>query len=450
MGSVLEPITEPVATAPTQREIFRFYYPLALSWLFMGLEGPICGTVLSRRPDSTLHLASLLVMMQIAMWIESPIMDLLSTSNTLSDSRANYLQIGRFTKGLMIWVTFFHGLLAFTPLFDFVLLRLFHADPSVVEAIRPGFRLMLFWSACIGWRRFLQGILIRNGVTRAVGQGTTVRVCSLAGTAFLLHLTTSLPGATLAGCALSVSVFNEAAFIHWASRKVVKENFSAPKPSDGPPISFRRLLVFHLPLALTTMVTLSQGPILVHGINGTVGAVLTLAGWQAAHAFIWLARASGYALPETVITLQRCPNAVPELWKFCITVGMATSGLLFLLGLFGIDHLLFTGIIQVKPDVEPYAHMAFLSAALLPLIGSIQGFFRGMLTAAHKTGSRTVAIFVAASLLIIFTSFGFGVYPSAVVVASIILNIAMLGELAVLWAAWKKVEAQRAELVTSS
>ena len=42
--------------------------------------------------------------------------------------------------------------------------------------LRPGMQIMIFWSAAIAWRRFLQGAMIHFGHTRPIGWGTAVRL----------------------------------------------------------------------------------------------------------------------------------------------------------------------------------------------------------------------------------------------------------------------------------
>ena len=66
----------------------------------------------------------------------------------------------------MIVTTVLHILMGFTPLFDLVVVQLMRVPETLIEPIRLGLQLMVFWSAAIAWRRFIQGILIRHGKTR--------------------------------------------------------------------------------------------------------------------------------------------------------------------------------------------------------------------------------------------------------------------------------------------
>ncbi len=87
----------------------RFYSPLAISWLFMGLEGPICEGVINRLRQPEINAAAWPILMAIAIWIESPVIDLLSTSTTLAKDHQRYELISRFVWYLMAWVTVAHA-----------------------------------------------------------------------------------------------------------------------------------------------------------------------------------------------------------------------------------------------------------------------------------------------------------------------------------------------------
>ena len=58
--------------------ITRLWYPLALTWLMMSVEGPFIVAVISRLSDPTPNLAAFSVAFAIAMLVESHIMMLLS------------------------------------------------------------------------------------------------------------------------------------------------------------------------------------------------------------------------------------------------------------------------------------------------------------------------------------------------------------------------------------
>ena len=70
-------------------------------------------------------------------------------------------------------------------------------------------QIMLLWSAAIGWRRFYQGVMVRQGRTRLVSYGTCIRLAVVVGTALVLLHDARLPGVRLAAMALMAGVITE-------------------------------------------------------------------------------------------------------------------------------------------------------------------------------------------------------------------------------------------------
>lgn len=313
--------------------IFRFYLPLALSWLFMGLEGPVAIKLISNLREPELNTAAFSILMSLAIWIEAPVIDLLSTSTTLARDRARYELISRFIWYLMLWVTVAHALVTFTPLYFVVTEGVLGVKHDVALAARPGMAIMTLWSAFIGWRRYLQGMLIRRGQTRVIGIGTTLRVSTIILASILLFNVTEWNGVVIASTALLSSVVMESIFIHFVSRRVVTEVIHQPPMEVG--LSMRQLATFHFPLTATTMVKLMVTPIIIAGLARTAEPVLAITAYQVCSTIMFLHRALGFCLPEVVIALYKDRPSRIALRNFCTVVALSTSGSMLLLSLTG-------------------------------------------------------------------------------------------------------------------
>ena len=72
-------------------------------------------------------------------------------------------------------------------IFDFIAIDLI-ALPTEVEKITYwAFVALLPWPSAIGYRRFYQGILIRNNLTRFVTFGTVIRLTTMLSATFILY-----------------------------------------------------------------------------------------------------------------------------------------------------------------------------------------------------------------------------------------------------------------------
>jgi hypothetical protein len=452
---------------PSYREIFRFYFPLALSWLFMALEAPITTTVVSQSAGAEVQLAAMLMLFGLALWIESPVIDLLATSTTLTKDASSFAVISRFVWWLMGWCTLVHAAIALTPLFDIVTISILGVPSPVAEAARIPMAIMIPWSAFIGWRRYLQGILIRFGRTRIIGWGTAVRVLTVASISLTLLLTTDLAGIMIAAVALVCSVTAEAMFIHWASRAVVEAHLrvegrgtrdegadASPDHSPGSSLTdlshkgrgdtvsdssgltMARLARFHLPLTATTMTFLLSLPLISGAIARSPDSISAMAGWQVATSLIFLFRTVVFALPEPIIALHSGPESAFRLARFCAMVGLAASGAMVLLSVLGGDRLVFREVFGADASVILAASLAFLACAALPLIGALQSYLRGMLTAHHFTVARLGAVLASTAVLLTCLYLGVRQAWPGVTVAAYALNFSALAELGALGVAW--------------
>jgi hypothetical protein len=189
-------------TQLTQKRIFIYWLPLAASWLLMGIEGPLINGIMARLGEAERMIAAFGIVFSISLVIESPAISMLPTSTALARTRQSFLTLRKFTFHLMLLTTFLHFLVAWTPVFDLVVVQWIKTPVSLIEPTRLGLKIMMFWSAAIAWRRFNQGILIRYDQTKYVGHGTILRLASIAIFAFSLAMIKSFPGVAVAGLAL--------------------------------------------------------------------------------------------------------------------------------------------------------------------------------------------------------------------------------------------------------
>ena len=133
-----EEVTAPVgasAHAPLgQRDVLRTWWPLAASWVLMGLEMPLVSAAIARLPDARVSLAMLGgIVFPLALLIESPVIMLLSASTALARDRASLRFLNRVMLVLGGGFTALHALVAFTPLYDLIAGGLLGVPPEVRE-----------------------------------------------------------------------------------------------------------------------------------------------------------------------------------------------------------------------------------------------------------------------------------------------------------------------------
>jgi Na+-driven multidrug efflux pump len=425
----------------SQAFILRFWQPLALSWIFMALESPISTAVLSQLPGRTINTAGLQVLLALSILIESPVIDLLSTSTTLSRSPEAYRVLRRFALIMMALVAVVHGLVAFTPLYDVITLQVLQLEPDVAEATRIPMQIMTLWSALVGWRRFLHGVMIRHGDTRPVTIGTLIRVIAVAIVGFgLVWLAPGMGGLQVAAWSLLASVFSETLFIHFVSRRVVTPLLAGELEDDeaGPAPTLGKVFRFHMPLTASTFLMICTMPLVTFALARLPDPVMSMAAWQVALGFGWLFRSATFALPEVVIALYRRPEREPELRRFCLTAGAVLTGLLVVFALSGLDKIIFVQLMNVEPSVAEAASFALLLSAPMSFFSAQMALSRGLLTAMHATTPRLWAIAGGLSTLAVGLFLCIQLNLPAILSVSLVLIAAISVEASILHVCWVK------------
>ncbi|HSO27644.1 MAG TPA: hypothetical protein VLS48_06210, partial [Anaerolineales bacterium] len=242
------------------QRIFRTWWPLAASWIFMAAEMPLLSAVVARLVDPEIHLAAYGgVVFPLALIIEAPIIMLLAASTALSKDWDSYLKIRRFMHGVSGALTLLHTLVAFTPLYYVVVVDLLGAPSEIIGPARMGLMIMLPWTWSIAYRRFNQGVLIRFDHSRAVTVGTAIRLGAdilVLSLGFFLKL----PGIVVATSAVAAGVMSEALYIGIVVRPV-RERELKPAPPVAEPLTWSAFLRFYIPLALNSLLFLLAQPL---------------------------------------------------------------------------------------------------------------------------------------------------------------------------------------------
>ncbi|MBT6102849.1 MAG: hypothetical protein HOH62_03005, partial [Verrucomicrobia bacterium] len=158
----------------------KTWFPLALSWLMMGIELPLLSAVVARLANPEINLGAYGgVVFPLSLLIEAPIIMLLTASTKLSRDLASYKKLWRFMMIAGGGLSALHLFVAVTPVFDWLVGGLLGVEGDILQASRLGMIIMTPWTWAIAHRRFNQGVLIRFGHSRAVTWGTLTRLVAV-------------------------------------------------------------------------------------------------------------------------------------------------------------------------------------------------------------------------------------------------------------------------------
>ncbi|MGQ9644233.1 MAG: hypothetical protein ACUVT3_10285, partial [Ignavibacterium sp.] len=187
----------------TQKDIFKFWLPLAATWFMMSLEGPYLAALIARLPEPKFNLAAYGVAFSLAMIVEAPVIMMMSASTALVKDYKSFLELRKFNYRLSFALTIAMIVFSVPPIFYFITENLIGLPHAVAYLTHINIMLLIPWPGAIGYRRFYQGILIRNNQTRFVAFGTIIRLFSMSVVALILYLFTKIPGAAVGTSALS-------------------------------------------------------------------------------------------------------------------------------------------------------------------------------------------------------------------------------------------------------
>ncbi len=419
-----------------QRDILWFWLPLFASWLLMTAEGPIISAAINRLPGEVIMLAAMGIISSLSITIESPIINLLATSTALVRDRASYLLVRRFTIHWCVALTVVAILVGYTRLFDLIVPGLLDVPPEIAAWVRPGMKIMIFWSAAIGWRRFLQGILIRYNRTRTIAWGTAVRLLASGGTVILLAVWGHWPGVIIGSLALMAGVIAEALYATWAVQPVLRRELGPDAPAaGGAALTYRGLTAFHVPLAATSLLVLLLQPMVTSSLARLERPTLSLAAWPIVFQIALMARAAAMALPEVVIARLEDTRTFAPLRRFSLALTVVVTAGMALFVFTPAARLYIFGAQDMTPEAGDLALSSLALFLLLPGLSVLVSWLRGLLIQGRHT--RYVNVGMAINLSITGGVLVLGVmrrWPG-LPTAALAMNLALLGE--VLYLAWR-------------
>ena len=398
---------------PTTKRIVNTWWPLAASWLLMAVELPTLSAVVARLPDPETHLAAWGgVVFPLALIVESPVIMLLAASTALSRDWATYRQVQRYMMRLGAALTVVHVLLAFTPLYDLLVVRVLGVPAPIVEPARLGLRIMTPWTWSIAYRRFQQGVLIRFGHSRAVGMGTLVRLTADSLALGIGYSLGTVPGIVVAASAVASGVISEAVYAGLRVRPVLREQVMAAKAS-GAPINLRSFLEFYVPLAMTSLLTLVVQPMGSAAISRMPEALHSLAAWPVVSGLVFMLRSPGVAFHEVVVALLEEAGAVPKLRRFALMLAALSSLLLVLVAATPLAEFWFGRVTALSPSLMQLASASLWFALPLPALGVAQSWFQGYLVHARRTRAITesVVLFLTSSSVLLLIGVAWAPLP---------------------------------------
>ncbi len=406
------------------KEILIFWAPLAAMWLFMGVEQPGITAIIARLANAKENLAAFGITLSIALIIEAPIIQLLSSATALADHRPNYKHLLAFMHLLAFILTAVHLILALTPLYGLLLVRVLGVPETILPAARSSFLIMVPWAAVIGYRRLWQGVLIRYGKSKEISLTMICRLAATMGTLFIGYRVGSISGADLGALALSVGVSVGALAAWFFARPVVRE-----LAGSSMVIGWKELLSFYYPLAITSIVTFLARPVLSWGIARGQLPLESLAVWPVVLGLMFLFRSTAMAYQEVAVSLLKREGQERQLYRFARRLAAALGAGFVLVAITPLGRVWFSTVAGLSPDLAPLALGSALLIVPVPLLSAFVSWYRGYLIFRRKTDAIAKAVLINTAAMVLIMVLGPRIrFLSGAEVASVAFSLSLVAE----------------------
>ncbi|MBW6499963.1 MAG: hypothetical protein K0B05_01085 [Bacteroidales bacterium] len=374
----------------TYRRIFLFWGPLALTWLMMALEQPILIAFIARLSEAKYNLAAFGIAGSFAMIIEAPIIMLMSASTALVTGRHSYIKLKRFTDILNAGITAFQLIVLFPPVFNYIVIVLMDVPAEVARIAHIALLIFLPWAASIGYRRFYQGILIRNNLTRRVTYGTMVRLSVIVVAGLILYFA-GAKGAYVGAGAMSIAVICEAIATRLMVSRTLKDLHLKEDTENGS-MRLRSIAKFYYPLALTSILSLGVHPFVTFFLGRSYMALESLAVLPVVSSLVFIFRSMGLSYQEVNIALiGKQKQNYTLLRNFAIYLGIAVTFLISVLAFTPLADLWFINISGLSKELADLSYLPLKIMILLPALTVLLNFQRSSLIINGTTGPISVA-----------------------------------------------------------
>ncbi|MEO8231015.1 MAG: hypothetical protein ABI638_01950 [Ignavibacteriota bacterium] len=373
----------------TQKSILAFWIPLAVTWLMMSIEGPYLSALIARLAEPKFNLAAYGIAFSLALIIEAPVIMMMSASIALVKDYQSFKQLRKFNYILSLSITAAMVIFILPPIFYFITEDLIGLPREVSYLTHLAVMILIPWPGAIGYRRFYQGILIRNNLTRLVAYGTIIRLVSMSITAFALYKFTSVPGVVVGACALSTAVICEAIASKLMVKKFLVRLKNQISDSDNN-LSMKEIIKFYYPLALTSLLTLGIQPFVTFFIGQSRMPLESFAVMPVVTSFVFIFRGLGLSFQEVVVALIGDDmSGFNQLKRFAVKLAMFVAGTLMLIAFTPLAEIWFKDVSGLSESLTDFAKLPLMIMSFFPALTVLISFQRAVLVKANETKQIT-------------------------------------------------------------
>ncbi|MEE4253259.1 MAG: MATE family efflux transporter [Desulfuromusa sp.] len=377
----------------TTREIAFFFFPLVLNVQLMSISHTIINGALARLDDYVTALAGMSVALVVHLFIASPSYQNHTITITMVRGRKSMVSVLIFISLVAIYVATMLSLIAFTPIGDFILIKLLGTPEQIAEEAKKALYILAFLPFFTGIRGFCQGLIIRARKTSLVSLATGVRVAGLLG--FLSFGYKYFSGAQLGAVSLVGCVITETLVICWLAWKT-----HIPFTKGQTEKTTSEILRYSFPLAYSSCLQQTI-PLLISSIIGRLqDGALALAAFGVIRGFLFLLAGPMRNLQQAYLTLVKTVDDNRTLLRFSFIIAIAL-GVLVLLTAGPLNQSILGQLLGVETDLRHYLQWPLAACSFFPLFYGLTNLLRGWFAGADQTRQLGRSTLLKSGLLLV-------------------------------------------------
>ena len=383
----------------TKKKLFLAWIPLAIMWIVMAVEQPLITSVISRLPDATKQLAAFGYSFALALFIEGPVVQMLSAGTAIVKSKNSYKKILKVMNTLGIITVIAHAFFSIPAIFNFTAEKIFFLPEELRSSAYWCFFLMLPWSPAVGYRRLWQGVMIKHGKSKQVPIVMYIRIAVAVATLFMGLYLKTIPGAVVGGLSLSLGVIAGMISAYGYAKSILKDL----DETDSENLNLKQMVRFYIPLGVTSWVTLGVRPLLNLGITRGLNPVESLAIWPVVLAYLFLYTSITQSLQEIIISEYKKEN-LKTINSFVNIVSICITAIYLIVYLAKpLQNIWFVNISKLPTELLVYLPLSLALVMILPIVSGRIAYYRAILVSIRNTASITLGVFINVGTLIIAT-----------------------------------------------
>jgi len=384
----------------------------------MSVEGPFLSALIARLDEPTYNLAAYGVAFAFALIIEAPVIMMMSASTALVKDSYSFNKLKWFTYFLIAGITLLMLILVIPSIFYFIAEDLIGLPKRVSYLTHIATIILLPWPAAIGYRRFYQGVLIRNNMTHRVAYGTVIRLGTMATTAFIMYFYFNVPGVVVGSTALSVAVLAEAVASRFMTSEILIKLNKEPSIEEEK-LTYRAIYTFYYPLALMSLLSLGVQPFVIFFVGQSRMALESLAVLPVITSFVFIFRALGLSYQEVIIArIGDDKSGYIPLRNFAIILSGVLSIILLIIAFTPLSDIWFRDVSGLSDLLSEFARTPLKIMAIIPALTVFISFQRSVLISDKNTAPITWGTAIEFAVIVIVMLLSINVFSFVGAVAA--------------------------------